>query len=42
MGIISYELQYYVDKYGDIAGGGTIDGIMGNYLKKIFGRNYDD
>lgn len=26
---------------GDI-GGGTIDGIMGNYLKKIFGRNYDD
>ena len=23
MGIISYELQYYVDKYGDIAGGGT-------------------
>ena len=23
-------------------GGGTIDGIMGNYLKKIFGRNYDD
>ncbi len=26
---------------GDI-GGGTIDGIIGNYLKKIFGRNYDD
>lgn len=26
---------------GDI-GGGTIDGIMGNYLKKIFGKNYDD
>lgn len=26
---------------GDI-GDGTIDGIMGNYLKKIFGRNYDD
>lgn len=26
---------------GDI-GGGTIDGIMENYLKKIFGRNYDD
>lgn len=26
---------------GDI-GGGTIDGIMGDYLKKIFGRNYDD
>lgn len=26
---------------GDI-GGGTIDGIMGNYLKKIFARNYDD
>lgn len=25
---------------GDI--GGTIDGIMGNYLKKIFGRDYDD
>ena len=21
---------------------GKIDGIMGNYLKKIFGRNYDD
>ena len=26
---------------GDI-GDGTIDGIMGNYLKKIFGKNYDD
>lgn len=26
---------------GDI-GDGTIDDIMGNYLKKIFGRNYDD
>lgn len=26
---------------GDI-GGGTIDGIMGNYLKKIFGRDYND
>lgn len=26
---------------GDI-GGGTIDGIMENYLKKIFARNYDD
>ena len=26
---------------GDI-GDGTIDGIMGNYLKKILGKNCDD